>query len=88
MERVEREPVEPTEQAPRGEEGGLMKRRDGAILFDPPLEERLAGNLHLGVEKQPPGRVDLVDPPEVQGLALPQNLGVTTTPPKPDAPDE
>ena len=75
----------------------MPRRNESGTLHDlgpaagdgtgPPLDPRIAGQLHLRVEPEQVG-LDRVDSPEVEGLAHEDLVGMPPTPPQSDAADE
>ena len=90
MERCHRDPVEAS-----GEPSGMEQRAlgddtavGGRIRGDGPLQPGLTGKSHLRSEAQQAGRVERLDPPEIEGIADPQFVGMPTTPAHADSTHE
>ena len=87
MDRREGVPVEEAPEAARLEEGRLDQARAAPVGpgVDLVLEPGAPGELHLGAEPEERGGADLLDAPEVDGVADADVLRVTAAAPHPDA---
>ena len=89
MEGQDRDPVQSAAEPLREENGPLSVGRSArGIRFGAEFEPGPARQLHLGAEPEEPATLDALDPPEVEGVARVQRLGVTATAAKAHSPHE